>query len=775
MFLATILFVTFAKIHWELAADLSLADVLTAGFLIAFLWDRFERGDGRLTRTSIVALAFFAAFLVVYLVGFFNLDTEQALTQWTKGMVKFVLHFGFLVAGVTLLARRSQRFYWYALAALCGGIALNAVYGIVQLLAAELGIGNLDALLIEPITGRDTSINIFGAVDGRSVFRPNGLTGDPNHLGIELVIPLLVLTPIYLRLEAGHRLKTPLAAFLAFCLLVELATLSRSGLLGLACGALILAIPYRRYLKRRELLVPLGAVLFVIAAIVVVRWDFFDRVITARTQTSRAAASPHFLVYEFIPDVLSTNPFFGLGLNNFAVYYEFVTGRPDFGPHSFYVATIVETGIVGTALFAVFVLWVLPPSWCCPEARSRAPRGRRPARRACAAARVGDDRRARRDARRERLLPDDDLLLLLRLRGARGRGAGRLRATRSARARLMRVLVLTTSYPRTPEDVAGVFVRDAVEHLRAAGIEVEVVSPASFRHFGLAYGHGIPGNIRRRPWLALLLPLFLLSYARAARSAARGADIVHAHWLPSSIAALATGKPFVLQLWGTDAELALRAPALFRPLVRRARIVICASNALAEDARRLGAREVRVVPSGVDIPAEVAEPDDPPHVLYVGRLSEEKGIPELLEATEGLPRVIVGDGPLRDLVPDAVGFVPPSELGPFYERAAVVVCPSRREGYGVVAREAMAYGRPIVASAVGGLLDAVEDGVTGVLVTPGDREALRRAVTRFLDDSDLRRELGAAARERARERFTWRASTEATVATYRAALAVGAR
>ncbi len=195
-------------------------------------------------------------------------------------------------------------------------------------------------------------------MNGRSVFRPNGLTGDPNHLGIELVIPLLVLTPLYLRMEAENRLKTPLAAFLAFCLFVEIATLSRSGLLGLAIGALILAIPYRGYLKRRELLVPFGAVIALIVAIVIVRWDFFDRVITARTQTSRAAASPHFLVYEFIPDVLSTNPFFGLGLNNFAVYYEFVTGREDFGPHSFYVATIVETGLVGAALIAVFVLWI---------------------------------------------------------------------------------------------------------------------------------------------------------------------------------------------------------------------------------------------------------------------------------------------------------------------------------------------------------------------------------------------------------------------------------
>jgi O-antigen ligase len=63
-------------------------------------------------------------------------------------------------------------------------------------------------------------------------------------------------------------------------------------------------------------------------------------------------------VYGFIPDVLSTNPFFGLGLNNFAVYYEHVTGREDFGPHSFYVATLVETGIVGTALFAVLAVWL---------------------------------------------------------------------------------------------------------------------------------------------------------------------------------------------------------------------------------------------------------------------------------------------------------------------------------------------------------------------------------------------------------------------------------
>jgi O-antigen ligase len=358
LFLLTIVTVTFHKLQWELAGSLTLSDILTSVFLVVFAWDRLERSDDRLTRTAVVALAFFAVFALVYLAGFYALDTGQSLAQWAKGMVKFVLHFGFLVTGIALLARRGIRFYWYALAAFLGGIGLNAVYGVIQLVLAEAGV-NLDQLLIEPITSRQTGINVFGAVGGtQEVFRPNALTGDPNHLGIELVIPLLVLTPLYLRLERGHWLRTPLAVSLVFLLVVELATLSRSALLGLGCGALILALPYRRHLRRPAFLVPLGAVALLVAAVIVVRLDFFLTVLRARTNTSRAAASPHFEVYSFIPDILSTNPFLGLGLNNFAVYYEFVTGRPDFGPHSFYVATIVETGIVGAVLFGVFVVWL---------------------------------------------------------------------------------------------------------------------------------------------------------------------------------------------------------------------------------------------------------------------------------------------------------------------------------------------------------------------------------------------------------------------------------
>lgn len=334
--------------------------------------------------------------------------------------------------------------------------------------------------------------------------------------------------------------------------------------------------------------------------------------------------------------------------------------------------------------------------------------------------------------------------------------------------------MLTTSYPRDDDHVAGVFVRDAVERLRGAGLTVEVVSPASFRHFGIADGDGIVGNLRRSPWKALLLPAFLLSFARVARRAARDADVVHAHWLPSALPALATGKPFVVQPWGTDIELARRVPWLVRPLLRRARVVVCASAALAEEARRLGARDVRIVANGVDVPERVGEPSEPPHVLFVGRLSAEKGVLDLLEAASGMPLVVVGDGPLRDRVPGALGFVPPRLLGLYYERAAVVAVPSRREGYGVVAREAMAYGRPVVATAAGGLLDAVEDGVTGVLVAPGDREALRDALVKLLADAGLRTRLGTAARAAARDRLGWQAYVDAMREVYAVTAAASA-
>jgi D-inositol-3-phosphate glycosyltransferase len=219
-------------------------------------------------------------------------------------------------------------------------------------------------------------------------------------------------------------------------------------------------------------------------------------------------------------------------------------------------------------------------------------------------------------------------------------------------------------------------------------------------------------------------------------------------------------------------ELARRVPWLARRILGRARLVICASNALAEAARELGAGEVRVIPSGVDLPAKVGDEADPPEVLFAGRLSPEKGILELVQAARaaGIPLVVAGDGPLRDQVPEARGFVPHDELGPLFERAAVVACPSHREGFGVVCAEAMSHGRPVVAGAVGGLLDLVVHEETGLLVPPRDVNALREALERLLGDRELRHRFGAAGRERVREHFSWPAVIDATLAAYEAAV-----
>jgi glycogen(starch) synthase len=328
----------------------------------------------------------------------------------------------------------------------------------------------------------------------------------------------------------------------------------------------------------------------------------------------------------------------------------------------------------------------------------------------------------------------------------------------------VRVAVLTTSYPRYPADVVGRFVADAVEHLRRRGVDVKVVGPEQFRGYGLTYGHGVPGNLRRRPWLAFFVPALLKGFVRAARRV--DADLLHAHWLPAGWVASQVGKPYVVQVWGTDLELARRAPGLARGVLRGARLVIAASTDLAERARALGASDVRVIPSGVDLPRGVGSEAEPPEILFAGRLSPEKGVLELLEASQGLELVVAGDGPLRRRVPGALGFVPHDQLQRLYARAAVVACPSRREGFGVACLEAMAHGRPVVATSVGGLRDLVVNGETGVLVPSGDPAALRTALDRLLADRELRRRLGTAGRERAQRHFSWQAVTDATLDVY---------
>jgi O-antigen ligase len=142
-------------------------------------------------------------------------------------------------------------------------------------------------------------------------------------------------------------------------LLVLLATLSRSGALGLLVGLLVLVLPYRRFVWSRALLAPLGVLAVLLAYILYSRWHFFSVVLRSRIQTGGASTSTHFAVYDFIPQIIHSHPLLGLGLNNFSVYYEFVTGKTNWGPHSYYVALLVEGGLVGTTLFLGFLGYVL--------------------------------------------------------------------------------------------------------------------------------------------------------------------------------------------------------------------------------------------------------------------------------------------------------------------------------------------------------------------------------------------------------------------------------
>jgi O-antigen ligase len=357
LFLATIFFVTFEKVRWNIAGNVSLADILALAFLAFWAVERLARHDRRLVRTSAIVLCFGLAFLLAFLLGYFSIDTKVGVDQFWKGVFKWAIHISFLVAAVSYLGRRSERFYWRTLGIFTAGVVVNCIYGVLQLVAAQGG-RNLDNAVLEPITGGASSINIYGAVEGESVYRPNAFTADPNHLGIMIIVPLLTLLPVYLRLPKGHRPRGQLAVVLGFLLIVELATLSRSGLLGLGVGLLVLALPYRRRLASRDLLVPLAASLALVGIVVLSRLHFFETVIRSRISARDTSASVHFGVYDFVPDVLSGHPLFGLGFNNFSVYYELVTGKTNWGPHSFYVALLVETGLVGAAVFVTF-LWYL--------------------------------------------------------------------------------------------------------------------------------------------------------------------------------------------------------------------------------------------------------------------------------------------------------------------------------------------------------------------------------------------------------------------------------
>lgn len=176
-------------------------------------------------------------------------------------------------------------------------------------------------------------------------------------------------------------------------------------------------------------------------------------------------------------------------------------------------------------------------------------------------------------------------------------------------------------------------------------------------------------------------------------------------------------------------------------------------------AQRIPAEKIKVLRNGVDIDAYHPEYNDDEYALYFGRLSKEKGIKTLLKATRllknNLPLKIVGTGPLeielRKQYPDAefLGYKTGDELKRLISRAAFVIVPSEwYENCSMVVLEAMAFGKPVIGSKIGGIPEQVEDGETGFLFDMENTHELADKMILLWSDKILRRRLGKNARKK---------------------------
>jgi glycosyltransferase involved in cell wall biosynthesis len=382
----------------------------------------------------------------------------------------------------------------------------------------------------------------------------------------------------------------------------------------------------------------------------------------------------------------------------------------------------------------------------------------------------------------------------------------------------VRVVFLAHAFPRHEHDVVGGFLLRLATALRGEGVEVTAVAPATpgvaaaGRLAGVAVRRyryaprraerlAYAGEMHRRaasPGGALALASLLGAGAVAARSACRGADLVHAHWwFPGGVQALLarTGLPLVTTLHGTDVRLARSRPAARAAcarVLRRSAVVTAVSGWLAGQAAAIapGLPGPRVAPMPVDETAfhPAAGDRHRDELLFVGRLDRQKGadvalraLAELHGEAAGLPLRVVGGGPgladLRRLAGELgltgrvrwEGQLPQAELADRYRRAIALLVPGQDEGLGLAAVEAQLSATPVVVSASGGLLDVVTDGETGLTFPPGEPAALARAVETLLADPATAARLAEAGRHSA-ARFTTRTAARTYAAIYTDAL-----
>jgi glycosyltransferase involved in cell wall biosynthesis len=287
-------------------------------------------------------------------------------------------------------------------------------------------------------------------------------------------------------------------------------------------------------------------------------------------------------------------------------------------------------------------------------------------------------------------------------------------------------------------------------------------------------------------------------------------DVVHAHFWMSGLAALTGARRLDVPVLQTYHALGLvkrrhqgardTSPAV-RPRLERAialtvsRVVATCSDEVFELVRMgVPRRAVRIVPCGVDVghfcPEGPAWPRGPRHrIVSVGRLVERKGIDTVIRALRSVPdaELLVAGGPEEcrlDEDPEVrrlravavaervdgrvrfVGRVARADVPALLRSADVVACTPWYEPFGIVPLEAMACGVPVVAAAVGGLVDTVVDGITGILVPPRRSDLLAGALRTLLDDPVRSQAYGLAGADRARARYAWDRIAFDTLAVY---------
>lgn len=372
----------------------------------------------------------------------------------------------------------------------------------------------------------------------------------------------------------------------------------------------------------------------------------------------------------------------------------------------------------------------------------------------------------------------------------------------------------TSSFPRGPEDWAGVFVLSLARELVRRGHRVTVAAPHApglargeivdgvgvvrFRYMrperleALAYGRGMVTNVRRRPWLFFLVPFFLAAQGLVLGRLASNADVVAAHWLfPQGMVARLCGASPVVILHGSDVHLVGGRVTAFlaRWTLSGASGVIANSAATARRAQAIAPKaRIRVIPMGVEVerfaPSGGGSGEKQeaiaPRIIGVGRLIPLKGYRYLIEALvkikgkfPGAVLTLVGEGPEREAlerlaktlgVGAAVTFtgeVPHADVPGILREHDLFVLPAivtetgETEGLGTVILEAMAAGLPVAASGVGGIPDIVEHERTGLIFPQKDPDAIAHAVILLSGDGDLRDRIVGAAERKVKERFSW--------------------